>query len=97
MDTSAVEGWGGGLRTKGACLRAHSSQWPHLRGRAGRDHDPPRLVLPRFLPSGQNLVWIHLALGVTPSEPSVSSAIKVVTLARGPLFTTFLTVSSCLV
>lgn len=62
--------------------------------RAGRDHDPS-LLLPCFFPSGQNLVWMHSALEVTPSVPFVNSTIRVATRARGPLFTMFLTVSSC--
>lgn len=95
MDASAVEAWG--LGTKGAL----TSELTYLRGlisEAGLEEImTPRLVLSCFLPSGQNLIWIHLALGVIPSEPSVSSAIKAATLAQGPLFTTFLTVSSCLI
>lgn len=95
MDISVVEGWG--LGTKGAL----TSELTYLRGlisEAGLEEImTPRLVLSRFFPSGQNLVWIHLALGVTPSEPSVSSAIKAVTLAQVLLFTTFPTMSSCLI
>lgn len=87
MEASVVEGWG--LGTKGTLS---------LTSEAGLEEIMTRcLVLPHFLPSGQNLVWIRLALGMTPSEPSVSSSIKVVTLARGPLFTMFPTVSSCLI
>lgn len=90
MDASMVEGWG--LGTKGTLKRSH------LISEAGLEEImTPCLVPPHFLPSGQNLVWMHLALGVTPSEPSVSSAIRAGTLAQGRLFTMFPTVSSCLI